>query len=160
MWARSLWRVSDNKRFSNFQTSVPHKSGVKIRNPLFSKRGWFERMSGGGDWGTTAILIPCQGWMATKMGSHSRRPQPVVWSIATNRFRTIGQTYPKIVSLICLFSPKIHNGLPYSNRISPWLTEIGPLPWQAKQTTSALCQLQPVSVNPGQILLFYGTYLY
>ena len=31
--------------------------------------------------------------------------------------------------------------LPYSNRISQWLTEFGPLPWQAKQTVSALCQL-------------------
>ena len=28
--------------------------------------------------------------------------------------------------------------LPYSNRISPWLTEFGPLQWQAKQTVSAL----------------------
>ena len=37
------------------------------------------------------------------------------------------------------------DALPYSNRISPWLTEFGPLPWQAKQTTSALCQLQPAT---------------
>ena len=29
--------------------------------------------------------------------------------------------------------------IPYSNRISPLLTEFGPLPWQAKQTVSALC---------------------
>ena len=35
------------------------------------------------------------------------------------------------------------NPLPYSNRISPCLTEFGPLPWQAKQTVSVLCQLQP-----------------
>ena len=35
--------------------------------------------------------------------------------------------------------------LPYSNRISPWLTEFGPLLWQAKQTVSALCQLQPAT---------------
>ena len=42
--------------------------------------------------------------------------------------------------------------LPYSNIISPWLTEFGPLPWQAKQTTSALCQLQPAT-QAGQILL-------
>ena len=53
--------------------------------------------------------------------------------------------------------------VPYSNRIWPWLTEFGPLPWQAKQTVSALCQLQPAtylggpnSVNPGQNLLVYG----
>ena len=37
------------------------------------------------------------------------------------------------------------NNIPYSNRISPWLTEFGPLPWQAKQTMSALCQLQPAT---------------
>ena len=42
--------------------------------------------------------------------------------------------------------------LPYSNRISPWLTEFGPLPWQAKQTVSAHCQLQPAT-QAGQILL-------
>ena len=28
--------------------------------------------------------------------------------------------------------------IPYSNRISQWLTEFGPLPWQAKQTVSAV----------------------
>ena len=51
--------------------------------------------------------------------------------------------------------------IPYSNRISPWLTEFGPLPWQAKQTVSALSQLAchiggPNSVNISQILLVYG----
>ena len=37
--------------------------------------------------------------------------------------------------------------LPYSRlfRISPWLTEFGPLLWQPKQTVSALCQLQPAT---------------
>ena len=34
-------------------------------------------------------------------------------------------------SCICL-----RGKLPYSNRISPWLTEFGPLPWQAKQTVA------------------------
>ena len=60
-------------------------------------------------------------------------------------------------------SSVVKNQLPYSNKISPRLTEFGPLPWQAKQTVSALCQLQPAtylggpnSVNPGQILLVYG----
>ena len=33
-----------------------------------------------------------------------------------------------------------NSALPYTNRISPGLTEFGPLPWQAKQTVSALCQ--------------------
>ena len=33
----------------------------------------------------------------------------------------------------------------YSNRISPWFTEFGPLPWQAKQTVSTLCQLKPAT---------------
>ena len=42
--------------------------------------------------------------------------------------------------------------LPYSNRISPWLTAFGPLPWQVKQSLSALCQLQPATYA-GQILL-------
>ena len=46
--------------------------------------------------------------------------------------------------------------VPYSNRISPWLTEFGPLPWQAKQTVSDLCKLQPAKLA-GQILLVYGT---
>ena len=60
-------------------------------------------------------------------------------------------------------SSVVKNQLPYSNKISPRLTEFGPLPWQAKQTVSALCQLQPAtylggpnSVNPGQNLLVYG----
>ena len=35
--------------------------------------------------------------------------------------------------------------VPYTNRIWPGLTEFGPLPWQAKQTVSALCQLQPAT---------------
>ena len=53
--------------------------------------------------------------------------------------------------------------VPYSNRISPWITEFGPLLWQAKQTVSGLCKLQnhigwQNSVNPGQILLVYGKY--
>ena len=38
-----------------------------------------------------------------------------------------------------------HFELPYSNRISPLLTEFGPLLWQAKQTVSAPCQLQPAT---------------
>ena len=47
--------------------------------------------------------------------------------------------------------------LPYSNRISPWLTAFGPLPWQVKQSLSALCQLQPATYA-GQIMLVYGIY--
>ena len=47
---------------------------------------------------------------------------------------------PKVLILKCDFQ---ETGVPYSNRISPWLTEFGPLPWQTKQTVSALCQLQP-----------------
>ena len=40
--------------------------------------------------------------------------------------------------LSCIFEicgmkkAKLLSALPYSNRISPWLTEFGPLPWQAK----------------------------
>ena len=45
--------------------------------------------------------------------------------------------------------------LPYTiYRISPWLTEFGTQPWQAKQTASAsVCHIGgPNSVNRGQIL--------
>ena len=35
--------------------------------------------------------------------------------------------------------------LPCYNANSPGLTYIGPLLWQAKQTMSALCQLQPAT---------------
>ena len=48
---------------------------------------------------------------------------------------------PNTNSTVC----SIDNEVPYSNRIWPWITEFGPLPWQAKQTTSALCQLQPAT---------------
>ena len=44
--------------------------------------------------------------------------------------------------------------LPYSDRISPWVTEFGPLPWKAKQTTSALCQLEPATIGgPNTVIL-------
>jgi len=39
------------------------------------------------------------------------------------------------------YSPSKTKNVPYSNRILPWLTDFGPLPWQAKQTVSAWCQL-------------------
>ena len=42
--------------------------------------------------------------------------------------------------------------------ISPWLTEFGPLPWQAKQTLSALCQLSVSLSLPDRRAKFcYGT---
>ena len=49
--------------------------------------------------------------------------------------------------------------VPYSNRISPWLIEFGLLPWQTKQTVSALaCHIGgPNYVNTGQVLLVFGT---
>ena len=37
------------------------------------------------------------------------------------------------------------NSLLYTNANSPGLTSIGPLLWQAKQTVSSLCQLQPAT---------------
>ena len=40
---------------------------------------------------------------------------------------------------------QVKDCVPCSNRISPWLTEFGPLPWQAEQTVSALCQLPPAT---------------
>ena len=56
----------------------------------------------------------------------------------------------------------IIRSLPYSNRISPWLTEFGPLLWQAKQTMSAsACHIgRPIYVNPGELALVYGTPLW
>ena len=35
--------------------------------------------------------------------------------------------------------------VPYFNRVSQWLTDLGPLSWKKKQTVSALCQLQPAT---------------
>ena len=56
--------------------------------------------------------------------------------------------YPKNYYVVCV---SFKSGflycelLPYSNVNSPELKSIGPLPWQAKQTVSALCLPQPAT---------------
>ena len=61
--------------------------------------------------------------------------------------------FPHVVmsgKLVC--QNQMVENVPYSNLDSPGLTQIGPLPWQAKQTVSALCQPQPAT-QLGQSML-------
>ena len=51
------------------------------------------------------------------------------------------------------------NRIPYSTWIWPWLTEFGPLSCQAKQTVSALGQLQSATLA-GQILFTLAKFCY
>ena len=53
-------------------------------------------------------------------------------------------------------------GIPYNNRISPWLTEFGPPIWQAEADTEVTLSALPAeavgqnSVNYGEILLLHA----
>ena len=57
----------------------------------------------------------------------------------------------------------LFGAVPYYNVNSPWLTSIGPLLWQAKQTnvsyvSASACHIGgPIDVNPGELTLVYGT---
>ena len=90
---------------------------------------------------------------------HNEEKTFLTWVNEEDQLRIISMQQGQYHLLLMFFISGPTVTVYYTNRISPGLTEFGPLPWQAKQTalSASACHIGgPNSVNPGQILLVYG----